>query len=451
MGFILFLLVNASLFLRPGDMFSGLQSVPFYEPLIIGCLIVSLPRVLPLLRVRSLAEQPITICMFGLLLAVILSHLTHGYLWGARKAGMDFVKVVIYYLLLVALVDTPGRLRMFLFSLACFTVLLTLAALLHHHGAFRIPAIAAWEDEWIELLDQDSERGAAELTRLRGTGLFLDPNDFCLILLIAAAISLYFLTDRSLGGARLLWVGPLILFGYAFSLTESRGGFIALLAGLFALLQCRLGWRRAIGLGAIMLPAVLLLFAGRQTGISVEAESGQGRLRNWSQALVSFGQDPLFGIGYGNFPEVNPEVVHNSYLESQTELGFFGGTFFIGAFFYALWILARPRNADSPELSPDEFHHDEWNADESNDELERLRPYLTALIVSYATGIILLSRVYIVPTYMVVGLATVYFRLVKVPHELLVFNGRLAMRFAAVSASSLFCTYLFVRLFVIWQ
>jgi hypothetical protein len=49
-----------------------------------------------------------------MLTAVVLSHLSSFYIFGARMAGMEFLKIVIYYLLLVGLIDRVERLRQFL-------------------------------------------------------------------------------------------------------------------------------------------------------------------------------------------------------------------------------------------------------------------------------------------------------------------------------------------------
>src|SRR5436305_1210460 len=61
-----------------------------------------------------------------------------------------------------------------------------------------------------------------------------------------------------------LWLATLLLFFYGIYLTKSRGGFLALLAGLGTLCWARYGWRRAALVGGLGLPLLLLVFAGRQ-------------------------------------------------------------------------------------------------------------------------------------------------------------------------------------------
>src|SRR4051812_17260824 len=78
LGFALFVLVNATLFVRPTELLEGLDGWPIYNVLILGCFAVSWPAVLQQLAPGSLAGRPITVCVFGLLAAVVVSHLSGG-------------------------------------------------------------------------------------------------------------------------------------------------------------------------------------------------------------------------------------------------------------------------------------------------------------------------------------------------------------------------------------
>src|SRR5262249_5764722 len=122
MAFGLFLLVNAALFIRPGEIVPGLEQVSLYLYLVLGCLVVSYPRVLERLRWPVLVEEPITLCILGLLAAIILSHLARMDTAEARERGVEFAKVALYYLLAIAVIDSPRDLRVFLSWLAVFIV-----------------------------------------------------------------------------------------------------------------------------------------------------------------------------------------------------------------------------------------------------------------------------------------------------------------------------------------
>src|SRR5262249_33931416 len=156
-----------------------------------------------------------------------------------------------------------------------FCVVLTALALLQYHAYINIPALAAVQQTAV-----DKETGELyTISRLCSTGIYNDPNDLCLILLMAMAVCLYKLGERRYGPARLLWVAALIMFGYALSLTQSRGGFIALLAGCLVLFHSRFGFRKSIPIAAVVLPGMFYLFGGRQTSISTGEGTGQDRIQ----------------------------------------------------------------------------------------------------------------------------------------------------------------------------
>jgi hypothetical protein len=73
MGFFLFLLVNATLFIRPAEIIPELLDLPIYNVLILSCFGVSFPAVVRRLRARALAEEPLSMCVVGLLVVVTCS------------------------------------------------------------------------------------------------------------------------------------------------------------------------------------------------------------------------------------------------------------------------------------------------------------------------------------------------------------------------------------------
>jgi hypothetical protein len=113
------------------------------------------------------------------------------------------------------------------------------------------------------------------------------------------------------------------LLGYAFALTRSRGGFLALAAGLVTMIVAKLGWRNSIPVTAIALPVLLVLFAGRQTSINLsdKNDTAQGRMGIWRDGMMLLKGSPLFGIGYGEFVEEVGHVAHNSFVHCFVEQG----------------------------------------------------------------------------------------------------------------------------------
>src|SRR5690348_763967 len=103
--------MNACQILMPSAFFPELTGIPIYKTLLFCCLAASFPRVLAQLSGPTLVERPISVCVLGLLLAVAMSWLSQLKITYAKDASLDFSKLVIYYLVLVANVDSPARLR----------------------------------------------------------------------------------------------------------------------------------------------------------------------------------------------------------------------------------------------------------------------------------------------------------------------------------------------------
>jgi hypothetical protein len=441
LAFVLFLLLNATLFLRPAEIIPALMDKPIYEVLILGSLVAAFPRVLEQLSARSLIDRPISACVVGLLAAIVLSHLTHFATQSAISSSVQFAKVLLYYLLLVAIVDSASRLRIFLLWLLGLIVILTVLALLQYHNYIDIPKLASYAERQHDDIDEETDE-ARILVRLCSTGIYGNPNDLARILGVGILICMYVLGDGSLGALRFLGVAPLALFGYALNLTHSRGGLLALVGGLAVLVVRRLGVRKSLLLAIVALPAVGIVSAGRLTKISATEGTGQQRIQLWEEGFSLFAHAPVFGIGMDRYAEEVGLAAHNSFIHCYTELGFIGGTLFFGAFFLSMRTLHELGN---PEVEPSDTD------DEPGDsELEPLRPTIMAITALTIIGMFTSTRSYSVPTYLIVGLNTVYVRIAgeNTSLEFPTLDSQLVKRVFFWSAVFLSVFYVYVRIMV---
>ncbi len=433
-GFALFLLVNALLLLRPSDIVPDLADVPLYEVTIVACLLMSLRPVLSQLSPQSLYRHPITTCILGLLVAVTLSHLTRFAVYEARMAFTLFAKVVIYYLLFLAVVDTPGRLRVALLGLIVCALAQTLLALLQYHGVIDLPGLTVLHQHSF-----DTETGELVLTpRLRSIGIYNDPNDLCVMLVVGVLVCIFWL-DKGPGLLlRVLGLTALGLFGYGIVLTKSRGGFLALMAGLLTFCAARFGWRKSALLAVAGLPLLVVLAGERQTSISTGEDTARERIQIWGSGFELFKEHPVFGVGVGEFVERIGLVAHNSFLHCFVETGLLGGTCFVGVFFCAL---ASLRRLGGP------------GAEVADRQLSRMRPLMLGVAMAYTVGLLSLSRPYTASTYLVVGLVAAYLQITggRWSRPRPRFDGRLLGQLAVASVTILLVMYVFVRLFVRWD
>jgi putative inorganic carbon (hco3(-)) transporter len=437
MDFFFLILVTGCLYLRPSEIVFALSTVPFYFLTIVPCIVLSINSLLIQFTGESLRRRPITVCVLGLLLATILSNLSHLYLDALVDSATVFGKVVLYYLLIAGVVNSRRRFSRLMACIVIASFVVTGLAVLHNRGVINHPAFEGFEDT-----DGDVDQETGELVaihRLCGPGLFHDPNDMSLILVIGMMFSLCGLGDRRQGLVRLLWLTPFSLFGYALMLTRSRGGFIALMAGLLVLLVSRFGARRAIFLSVVLLPPILIVFGGgRQTTISTSDGTGQSRIQLWMDGLMLFRQAPLFGIGTNQYGKAVGHVAHNSYIHAFTEMGFFGGTLFAGMVYYSLWTVYRLGRSKEQIADP---------------ELRRMQPYVMAALTGFSAGMLPLSLCYEMPTYTIFGLATSFIRLANPEPPLpgTDLDGRLVNRLLLVGIVTLAVFYVFTKSTVHWD
>ena len=176
-----------------------------------------------------------------------------------------------------------------------------------------------------------------------------DPNEVASMLVPALGFSLFLLAGGRGAIARLLLVLGIAGMALALFFTQSRGGIVALGVTLVAalLLAGRLRSR------VLVVTAAFIAFAFSyykyiappeylERLANFTSDRGSGRLDLWAVAVDVFRDNPVLGVGAGNFPVVKgpyaPEtpgifagaivdpglVVHNTYLDVLTELGAVG-------------------------------------------------------------------------------------------------------------------------------
>ncbi len=407
-----------------------------YEIVILAAIAATFPKMLGQLSIESLKRRPVSLFVVGLWFAVVFSYAFGMSYWtGAKDAGLEFGKIILYYLLLVGVVDRVSRLEKFLAVLCALTAIVCGIAVLQYHQLLEIPGLSVLEQGAFDPSGQ-----LISISRIRATGIFNDPNDLAMLTVVGVACAAYGMAVPRWRPLLPVWIAVIGFLLYTLMLTHSRGGLLSLAIAATVLFKSKFGWKKAIPLIVVLFPLALLLFGGRQTdfGEAMDGGTAQGRIQLWSGGLVLFRQSPLFGIGADQFSEHLRQVAHSSFVQAYTELGFFGGSLFLGAFLYPIWAMYKLGDKKRCELL--------------EPRLARMRPYLLAAVAGYAGAMLSLSRNYIVPTYLILGLATVYLRFAQVSAPLpeLKLNQRLAGRLAFASVAFLAGTYVFVRLFARW-
>lgn len=421
----LLILAASALTFRPSDLLPALHKAPIYEALIALCIVASIPRLVAVMATGSLRSHAVVTLLMAMVPAVALSHLAHGNVYDARIGGTEMLKACVFAMLVVALVDTPRRVHTMMLAVVTATLAVTCLSLLHYHGVIDVPALRAVEQANIAA----GEGEPSEILRLCGISVFNDPNDFSLLLVVAAAICGYGLWESKGIAVRLIMLVPIAVFTYALLLTHSRGGLVAAVTALLVFLNARLGFRNALPAAVVLVGGLIAVAWGRQTTFDLDnpEDTFQSRLELWNHALDLFRVAPVAGVGQGKAIDVLGLVVHNSYLQAFAELGFLGGAVFAGLFVTTVRAL--------------------WRARPTDETLARLRPCVLAVVASYGVGLLSLSRCYTVPTQLVVALGASYLSIgraagIAVPR----FDARFVSRLLLSAVAVLFLIYAAVRL-----
>jgi O-antigen ligase len=191
-------------------------------------------------------------------------------------------------------------------------------------------------------------------TASRLSSSIINPNELASILVAALVLSFGLaaaLRDQPLARLGALGAGALCTAGIF--LTGSRGGLVSLAVAVAAFLVVGARWR-----GRFLLVVLAVALAGvgyfsyvasSETRSHVSTVgSGTGRLDLWTVGWRMVEEEPLHGVGAGNFPVSSvhyllqpgaiertdyivgePKVAHNTYLELWAELGLVGLILFL--------------------------------------------------------------------------------------------------------------------------
>lgn len=162
-------------------------------------------------------------------------------------------------------------------------------------------------------------------------GTFLgDGNDYSLSLCILFPCMIGIALGARNGFRKLLaWAAAAVIV-MAIIATQSRGGTLGI-AAILVYLWLRSSRKLVTGIGIAMVGAIVLLYApsqyfqrmGTVTGMTIDG-SAQGRLDAWGGAIGMGVQNPVLGIGAGNFRARWGKTAHSTYMLALAELGFPG-------------------------------------------------------------------------------------------------------------------------------
>lgn len=334
--FWLFLCYLVFLFLRPIELF--FPWLEAYRPMLFIWLAAFSGSAFASMRKKIAGAQKLH---YGLLLwfwlQMVLSHFTQGDIGLGIEAISGFsASALLFFLISFNLSNLKRVKAAATTTILCFLALVAMGTNAYYTGHMAEELVLQQRKETANddapkerpPIPAEDESGAF-MWRVRGVGIFNDPNDFAQGLVMVMPMLWWFYSKGRWIKNFVLVVAPSIAIGYCITLTNSRGALIGIASLAFFGIRDALGTTRTTilmvlgGLGAIILGAT----GGR--GFSSKEQSAGERIESWYEGFQMLKMGPLFGVGWGNFTEFHHLTAHNSFVLCFAELGLIG---------YFVWI-----------------------------------------------------------------------------------------------------------------
>jgi O-antigen ligase len=402
------------LYVRPHEYVTALSGIPVMLLIGSATLAIMIIHMIVKRHETAFARAPQNWIVLWFLIAITASQLQFMFVRGALAATQDFVAVVLLYFLVANLVNSETKLKIAFNFIVVVTITLAIQGIVQYVTGTGLGG-------------QEMYRG-----RIQGIGIFEDPNDLAMALVIALPYLFFVMTEYGSPGARLVSAAAIGVLLVALFLTDSRGGMLAFALLSFLLFSRRFGWVAGIAIGAVLMGGMFVASA-RMAEISTEEGSIYGRIEAWAVALDLFEQYPVLGVGAGNYTEHHFRTAHNSYLLCAAELGI------IGLFPWIMLLYLSMKNLSF--ISKEAVVRD----------MRSFVLYVDAVrygIIAYAASAVFLSRTYSELLFILLGLTTaITFMFVKKTGE----------RFKLVEKTDWIATFaitvcglIFMKVFLIW-
>jgi hypothetical protein len=234
---------------------------------------------------------------------------------------VNYVKWFILYRLVAVTVENNEMFVKVINRMIFIVLIIVIEAIQHKHS----PDGLGWAGQTLGWVDQ-SVIEAGGTGRTRWINIFDGPGVFCVMFTLILPFVLIRQDPVFSGKEKFFSLFILIPLLYAIWTTGSRGGFLATLAifGSYGLSRLNLSLGAMIKIGAV-LSIVFMLAPSHMTSVRDENKSAQHRVAMWVEGIEMVQQNPVLGIGRGNFADYTGSLIaHNSSIEIMGELGFPG-------------------------------------------------------------------------------------------------------------------------------
>ncbi len=313
-GFFLLCVYTALVLIRPHEW--PVLNVQF--PLLRIVLIITFFAYLVSLRPKAWNVQcTILILMF---FSMLLSEVRASRYFNDLGYVIDWINAnIIPFILFLGFLTSFGRQKVILF------ISLVACVIMSQHAYVQISS--PFGEGWAETVIYRND-GPNQMAQARYIGVFNDPNDMGMFLVMNIPIAIFFMVNTQRFLMKLMWLAVAGVLVMGIYWTGSRGSLVGVMAVLFSFFYLRFGRVKSLVLASLSVPGVIIVMSSFRT-ISKDDESAMQRLTAWYEGIQMLLHRPLFGFGKERFLEYHYKVAHNSFVTVMAELGVVG---------YMLWM-----------------------------------------------------------------------------------------------------------------
>lgn len=344
------LIYVALVYIRPGEIVPALANLRLPMLVLVAGSVAAAASLF--MKRRTFLNLPADLCFVGFMAATMLSNPANGRFTVGPDGLEGLLPLVAFYLFIRIAIRTERQMRWLIGLVILLTMFQAGNGILQATTGIGLGGTTAVMTPAGGDPDDPDDTGEHAVTRVRGTGIFGDPNDLAMALVLVFP----FLYTVVLDGEAAAWkrLGAILMLAvlaYAVYLTQSRGGFLGLAALTAAFAYRRFGRVVAV-VGAVVLLVAVVATSGRGREISSSEASAQGRIQAWSAGFDMLRAKPVLGVGTGEFIRYHHRVAHNSFVHVFAEEGLVGLFFFVGMFYWFFMTNGTLRDIEGAAASP---------------------------------------------------------------------------------------------------
>ncbi len=339
MSFLLLCIYLITFYIRPQDWVPFFLGWPVDYIIIIPTILIGLSE---RAQKRNLDNKsafflPIYAFLLFYLLTIPISNIVHGDLAMAMEQFIHFFKKICVFIMFVVVIDTPDKLKRIVQFIIILTVILVIQGIMQSiHGY-------GWAGQTLY-------QGGRFGMRIKWVGFWDGANTLALGLASTLPLALGFVAkgDRLFERlSNLLFVGLLV---YGIYLANSRGGFVAFLSIVPAYFLVKLKGKKKYlcAIAALILFPLLFRFGpARMAEVNTSEDSAHERTWLWESGLNMVRDNPILGIGKGQYQVGLHKEAHSNFVQNFAEVGLVGFFFWLGFIYLSFSNLQKIFNSTS--------------------------------------------------------------------------------------------------------